>query len=317
MTQQALQTLSLDSLTIDPRLQTRVGGINERVAQEYADSIQQGEILPPVTVFDDGECLMLAAGFHRVHARRLLGLSDVEAFVRRGSFKEALLFGLQDNARHGLRRTDEDKRHAVELVLLDPEWRQWSTNAIAQRLNLSWGFVDRVRGELCAGISEVVKYERQNEVRTMAVGRRGRRAGNDSNLEVPEVKRPDVDARSVSDNRDGESRAEDASTLPVRQIRRDAAGYLIPKGLAKVFGDALHFDAPGQIDRLMTEFIAVSRWSKFLRLSELLDALACARRCIIDAQPHVVHQPCRGRGCEQCRDSGYLSRLSAEEANGH
>lgn len=48
--------------------------------------------LPPVVVFDTGEELFLADGYHRVAAARRLGLETVEAEVRRGSRHDALRY---------------------------------------------------------------------------------------------------------------------------------------------------------------------------------------------------------------------------------
>ncbi len=307
MTQQKLQMLALDQLSLDERLQARVGGVNERVAREYADAMQNGDVFPPAAVFDDGAHLWLAGGYHRVHARRLLGVTEIEAVVRKGTFKEALLFALLDNARHGLPRTEEDKRHAVEVLLADPEWREWSTNSMAQKLNLSWGFVDRIRAQLNAKSAPIVKFKKNDEVMTMVVGRRGLAASAVYKLELPT-------ARPVPF---GESKSSDdpaaPEAAPARQIHRDASGHRIPQSLVKAFSDPLHQDAPAQIERLMADFTAASRWSKWLRLRELLDALAEARICIIEAQPRLVHRECKGRGCADCRRSGYLSRWAVDQ----
>jgi len=311
MTQQKLQTIALDALALDSRLQARVGGVNERVAREYADALQNGDIFPPVTAFDDGERLWLASGYHRVQARRLLGILDIDAIVRKGVFKEALLFALLDNARHGLPRTDEDKRHAVEVLLADPEWCEWSTNSMAQKLNLSWGFVDRVRAELNAKSAPIIKFQKNNVVKTMAVGRRGLAATALYRLE-PQSPLPSESGSIKDEAAEPTAIAPAKPPAPPRQVRRDASGFRIPESLARVFGDSLHFEAPAQIDRLMAEFAAASRWSKWLRLRELLDALADARLCIVEAQPHLVHRECKGRGCPECRRSGYLSRWAAD-----
>jgi len=307
MTEQKLQTIALDLLTLDVRLQARVGGVDERVAREYADALQNGDIFPPVTVFDDSERLWMAGGYHRVQARRLLGVLDVEAIVRKGTFKDALLFSLFDNARHGLPRTDEDKRHAVEVLLADPEWREWSTNSMAQKLNLSWGFVDRVRAELNAKSAPVIKFEKNNVVKTMNVGRRGFAA--EANQIAAANSSSSASAVNPSPRAvETESDAQSEIAPPIRLVRYDASGYRIPKSLQKVFGDSLHHEAPARIDRLMAEFTTASRWSKWLCLSDLLETLATARIRIVEAQPLLVHRSCKGRGCPECRGTGYLSR---------
>jgi hypothetical protein len=48
-----------------------------------------------------------------------------------------LLHAVGANARHGLRRTNADKRRAVELLLADAEWAAKSSNWIAQTRGVS------------------------------------------------------------------------------------------------------------------------------------------------------------------------------------
>lgn len=50
------------------------------------------DALPPVVVFDTGEDLPLADGYHRVAAARRRGLETVEAEVRFGSRHDALRY---------------------------------------------------------------------------------------------------------------------------------------------------------------------------------------------------------------------------------
>jgi ParB-like chromosome segregation protein Spo0J len=57
--------------------------------QRYAEML---DALPPVVVFDTGEGLLLADGYHRVAAARARGLETVEAEVRHGSRHDALRY---------------------------------------------------------------------------------------------------------------------------------------------------------------------------------------------------------------------------------
>ena len=50
------------------------------------------DALPPVVVFDTGEALLLADGYHRLAAARRCGLEMVEAEVRHGSQQDALQY---------------------------------------------------------------------------------------------------------------------------------------------------------------------------------------------------------------------------------
>lgn len=52
------------------------------------------------------------------------------------------------NAHHGLRRTNADKRKAVETLLKDGEWAKWSNREIAKATDTHYNYVAKVRDEL-------------------------------------------------------------------------------------------------------------------------------------------------------------------------
>src|SRR5690606_22774478 len=59
----------------------------------------------------------------------------------------AVLYAVGANAQHGLRRSKADKRRAVETLLLDSEWCQWSDREIARRCSVGHTLVANVRKE--------------------------------------------------------------------------------------------------------------------------------------------------------------------------
>jgi len=98
-------------------LQTRVA-LSADTVEDYADAMRGKAKFPPVTVFADAErdTLWLADGFHRVAAAEADGYKMVKADVRPGTFADALKFALGANANHGLRRSNADKRHTLEMA---------------------------------------------------------------------------------------------------------------------------------------------------------------------------------------------------------
>lgn len=132
------------SIRIDGGTQPRQS-INEQVVSEYAEALQAGEKLPPVVVFHDGTDHWLADGFHRYHAHRKAKRKDIAADVRNGTRRDAVLFSVGANAAHGLRRTNEDKRRAVQTLLEDAEWSKWSDRQIAEACGVSVPFVGAIR----------------------------------------------------------------------------------------------------------------------------------------------------------------------------
>ncbi len=121
------------------------------VVREYADDMAAGEPLPPVVVYHDGTDYWLGDGFHRVEAARKLERETIDAEVLDGGERDAILRGVGSNASHGLRRTQADKRCAIERLLRDEEWSKWSNRRIAKAARVDHKTVDKVRRELLGG----------------------------------------------------------------------------------------------------------------------------------------------------------------------
>jgi len=142
-----MATISLSDIRRDGGTQTRAA-IDPAVAIEYGEAIRGGAKLPPVVVFYDGSDYWLADGFHRVTAYDSIGQRQVECDVRQGTKRDAVLYSVGANSSHGLRRTNADKRRAVETLLRDEEWAQWSDVEIGRRAGTSHTFVAKVRAEV-------------------------------------------------------------------------------------------------------------------------------------------------------------------------
>lgn len=104
-----------------------------------------GGRFPPIDVYHDGETFYLADGFHRLEAARQAGLKKVSAKVHEGSRRDAMLHAIGANAEHGLPRTNEDKRRAVDMLLSDPEWQRRSNGWLAKAAAVSKPFIAKRR----------------------------------------------------------------------------------------------------------------------------------------------------------------------------
>jgi hypothetical protein len=125
--------LPLAAIRLDDACQPRaVTDLN--LAGEYAEAMLLGAAFPPVVVFGDGgNGYWLADGYHRWHAAEIAGLQTIACDVRAGGRREAILHSVGANAAHGWRRSREDKQRAVQTLLNDPEWCQWSDGEIGRR----------------------------------------------------------------------------------------------------------------------------------------------------------------------------------------
>lgn len=180
-----MQIISIDRIRIDGGTQARAG-INEETVAEYAEAIEAGAIMPPVVLYYDGQNYWLADGFHRLHAHLQADCPEVHAEVKSGTQRDAVLHACGANASHGLRRTNADKRRAVEVLLRDGEWSSWSDNQIAKACGVSQPFVSKLRSELSSNgykIGEHRTVERNGTVYQQNTANIGRKATGEADAE--------------------------------------------------------------------------------------------------------------------------------------
>lgn len=170
-------TLKLTDIRIDGGTQPRAA-IDKAVVADYAKAMQAGAEFPPIVVFFDGVQHWLADGFHRYHACRRRAAATMVAEVHEGTRRDAVLYAVHANAAHGLRRTNADKRRAVETLLTDAEWRQWSDREIARRCGVNHHLVAELRtltgrtpSEPAAPRTYTTKHGTSATMQTGAIGR--------------------------------------------------------------------------------------------------------------------------------------------------
>ena len=134
------ELLALSDIVVDPSIQQRAE-IDEPHVCDLVAAIEHGDKLPPLRVYDDGNRRLLARGFHRHEAYRRAGWTTVECDVVDGDRRAAMLDACGDNADHGLKRSNADKRRAVETLLADPEWGSRSDRWIADTARAPLPFV--------------------------------------------------------------------------------------------------------------------------------------------------------------------------------
>lgn len=141
--------VALSAIKNDGGTQMRAA-LNTDTILEYEATLREsdGWPFPPVILFYDGDGYWLADGFHRVSAAHRVPLATIPADVRAGNRRDAVLFAAGANASHGLRRTNADKRRAVETLLRDEEWAKWSNEEIARRCQVSAAFVGKMKSDL-------------------------------------------------------------------------------------------------------------------------------------------------------------------------
>jgi hypothetical protein len=149
--------VALDEVRVDGGTQSRVAFDADAIT-EYAEAMRadasglvldgDGEPWPPLVVFDDGESLWLADGFHRLRAAKSKGLGAFQIDKRAGELRDAIRLSLSVNHKNGVRRTNADKKLSVERALQDPEWGKLSDRALSDLCKVSAPTVARHRARL-------------------------------------------------------------------------------------------------------------------------------------------------------------------------
>lgn len=160
---------------------------------------------PAVVAYYDGTTYWLGDGFHRVQAYRdaFPGSSDgVPVEVRSGTRRDAILHAAGANASHGLRRTNADKQRAVETLLRDNEWSQWSNAEIARRCAVDEKTVRNMRSKLEATSelpkSDVRKGADGRTINTASIGKAKPASAPAPRPVSPEQRQYDMAAVSIS-----------------------------------------------------------------------------------------------------------------------
>lgn len=171
-----VRSVPLADIRIDGDTQSRAA-INREVVAEYSKATKPSAAFPPVVLFFDGTTYWMADGFHRYEAHLASGATGIAAEVRQGTQRDAILYSVGANTNHGLRRTIEDKRRAVLLLLNDPEWSGWADREIARQCVVSHPFVAKLREGLTGNVSSdetrtyTTKHGTQARMDTAAIGK--------------------------------------------------------------------------------------------------------------------------------------------------
>jgi len=158
------KTLRLSDVEVDYSIQPRVNGLNQDHVDEleaaYRD--ENAAIEPPVAWQLPDESYKLSQGFHRVEGAKRAGRESLKFVVRKGTDDECAIDAFCSNQSHGLKRTNADKRRAVERLLkLMPKD---SDLAIANRAGVSDKTVAEARREMM-GRSEIPNVETRTDTK--------------------------------------------------------------------------------------------------------------------------------------------------------
>ena len=146
--------------------------LDEETIAEYSEAMQEDDQrFPAIRVIrlPGGGPLWVVDGWHRVEAAKRAKFSKMRASIREGKWANAVLAAVGSNTRHGLRRSNADKRRVVEMLLELPEWAEASDREVARRCGVSHPFVADVR---CMGIEKLLALPEWREASDLDIANR-------------------------------------------------------------------------------------------------------------------------------------------------
>lgn len=140
------ETIKISDITLDAGTQTRVE-LNEDRVSMFHEIIEEIGDMDPVEITFDGLKYYLTDGFHRVMAHTRATRDYIEANVTPGTLEDAIRRSLSANAKHGLPRSNADRRKSVNMALDHEKWGKLSAREIAKMCVVSHTFVNNVISE--------------------------------------------------------------------------------------------------------------------------------------------------------------------------
>jgi hypothetical protein len=286
--------VALDEVVLDAGTQFRAKTNNERV-EEYACMIGDGLDWPFDSACDvvfDGTSYYLVDGFHRYLAAKSVGRESLKCNVTNGTLRDAIKAALSANSRHGLYRSNEDKRKAVEFALADSEWGKLSNVAIAQLCGVNEKLIRTMR-EVISGSAK----PNLNEKRT---GKDGKQYPATKPKEQPfPLVYEDVPAEESEPETEREpqpppkpTKKQSAAELAIENAHHIASVRQLVYGLQKAMKSVPEVEG--------TQLYH----ARLKRMLNMVDGLPGAIRA---CEPYKVCGHCGGKGCAQCGNHGWVS----------
>lgn len=306
----AAKELNIESIRIDGGTQPRAK-IDEAAVADYSERIKIGDEFPPADVFDDGAEQWLADGFHRYHGHMRAGKKVIRCIIHKGTQRDAILFSVGANGSHGLRRTNADKQKAVDTLITDTEWGQWSSREIAKRCGVSHEMVESRRASLSKSDSDKRVFKSKS--------------GKTSEMDVSNIGKKKDDSDPVPVFFDAPAKADEPTPAP--EVKPTKAKLSPP--VEDMEGNPIHrmevldvFNRRAEIEQMMRGISAIKSAvlngmdakDELFRFVNGADFKARAENlyaCLKFSLPHALcpahaDDPLARKDCRYCGGSGWL-----------
>lgn len=295
--------------TGSPRVRDEV---RRDVVEEYAEAYTALAKLPEPVLFEvEKDHYLIGDGWHRIAAMRSVEGKHADSWifeVQKGNYEDCLIYALQANLRHGVRRSNADKRQcAVSAV---GQFYEKSNESIATIAGVGPTLVMEVRAEL----------EKGNKIPESNA-----RKGKDGKTYATSSKRGPAKAKTErkpndSTKEEGAGAVSDSAAPAGKFVppadKYDKTGYIIPEDVKPLWARGV------EIEKIMSVLSEVKcQVDKSLKSGDPLYAevsnavvadLKMVREAVSYALPYSVCPTCNGRNsakCGFCRGRGLVSEI--------
>ena len=307
------KSLSIDLIITDAGTQMRFGTRLETVKEYHAlltakENDKRWPFDDALVVFTSKkDVYWLADGFHRFEAAQMAKRGSVACDVRKGSLEDAQDYALGANARHGLRRSNQDKRHAVEMALSMDRWKNKSNRMVAEACGVGHPMVGKIRKELAQVESDSTSNsEKPGKTDKKRIGKDGKKqsATKSKRAKTAHQREPGDESEP-----DGEAPLVSADTA---SLVHDDLDRPVPEGLREAHSAVLAFEIQAkQLLGVLREVRKIEKMpgGKYLNLSEFDSQIKAARKQLQDAGYLTDCPTCKGKGkCKGCDGLRWIPR---------
>ncbi len=160
------ERIAIDNIEATAATQVRIR-IDKGMVDQYTEDFKNGADFPPVDVWREpnSDRNILSDGFHRHRAAINAGREELGCIVHEGTMVDALMHALGSNAEHGFRRSNADKRHAVEMALKDPTISKLTQQDIADVCRVHRNTVRNIQNDLLSEDTSKPEKKKKREAK--------------------------------------------------------------------------------------------------------------------------------------------------------
>lgn len=309
------ETIQLDKIRIDGGTQIRES-LDQDVVKEYRLILDQ---LPPIDVFHDGSSYWLADGYHRHFAYQAEAKAGIPCIVHKGTQRDAILFAVAANCNHGLKRSNETKRRAVQTLLDDKEWSQRSDRWIADACKVSSPLVASLRPAKSKTSDSTVNSYSSRKGKDGKV-REVKKTTSKKSETFPRLATstdvvPDDDDFTKPVSKPDPTKPSKSEPAPVSEVVKDEVGQVLtePKVIAMFKRASEIDDVMRTISKLKGLVINAERDKDrlFYQFNSTQWQADCGNlyRAAKFARPYAACPYCREQGCKVCKMQGWVGKI--------